>query len=145
MDDWLLSIWKRIVACQWVIVILLELFFVLFTHSSIVNPSRNYHHYRPQRSLGQGNVFYTCLSVHGGCYDVTSCYGQHHPLAPTQPAPPPGQNPRTAPPPPRSTSGRYVSYWNAFLLYLETNLIIPWRKKVRITFQKQLGPDCKQK
>ena len=48
-----------------------------------------------KRSLGQGNVL-TCLSVilftGGGGYDITSCYGYHHP---------PGQHPapRTAPPP----------------------------------------------
>ena len=38
-----------------------------------------------KRSLGQGNIFRSiCLSTWGwwweGCYDVTSCYGQHPPL-----------------------------------------------------------------
>ena len=49
--------------------------------------------------------------------------GQHHP--PTRQR---HSSPRTAPPP--STSGRYVSYWNAFLFYLKLNyigFIDPWQ------------------
>ena len=92
-----------------------------------------------KRSLGQGNVFTpVCLSRRGRCYDVTSCYRQHHPpgqhhpwivplpdrtslqTAPSQTAPPPGQHhPHLdSTTPSRSTSGRYASYCNAFLFLI---------------------------
>ena len=51
-----------------------------------------------KRSLGQGNIFKSVrLSTGGGCYDVTSCYGQHFPSLGCYPPP------RTAPPPLDST------------------------------------------
>ena len=66
-----------------------------------------------KRSLGQGNVLTpVCDSVHRG---VSA------PLhAGTQPPPPPGKTPPKQTPPFRyyticSTSGRYASYWNAYL------------------------------
>ena len=104
----------------------------------------SYVHYRPQRSCGQGNIFTpVCHSVHGGgggfclnaCWDTTPPDQADPPRSDitttTTPSPPPGtrQTPpdQTPPgtwqtPPPetdssiRSTSGRYASYWNAFLL-----------------------------
>ena len=57
-----------------------------------------------KQSLGQGNIFRdVCLSR--GRYDVTSRHGQD---------PPPGQHPW-------STSGRYASYWNAFLFWYHSS------------------------
>ena len=77
-------------------------------------------HYRPQRSCGQGNIFTpVCHSVHRGGALPQCMLGYQHP--PDHTPPPPEQTP----PPPReadssirSTSGRYASYWNAFLLYI---------------------------
>ena len=71
--------------------------------------------YRPQRSCGQGNIFTpVCHSVHrGGSASV------HVGI----------------PPPPRirSTSGRYASYWNAFLFHTAQRQIqIPIRVRIRI-------------
>ena len=71
--------------------------------------------YRPQRSCGQGYVFTrVCDSVNtGGC--LPQCMLGYHPLPRSRP-------PRNRHPPPgadtgiRSMSGRYASYWNAFLL-----------------------------
>ena len=104
------------------------------------NDSPDY--YRPQRSCGQGNVFTSvCLST-GGC--LPQCMlgypprpGRHPPWTrqtprtrhTTTPPPSPGPGrplpdplPGTGRPPPReadssrrSMSGRYASYWNAFL------------------------------
>ena len=96
--------------------------------------------YRPQRSCGQGNIFApVCHSVHGGglpqcmlgCHppgsrDATP--GSRHPHPPRS-RHPPEQTPPAADTPPeadsgiRSMSGRYVSYWNAFLscLFLLTS------------------------
>ena len=67
-----------------------------------------YYNYRPQTKSVVRSCFYTCLSVilftgGGGCYDVTSCYGQHHPVqhqpldsippeSTTPPLPLPGQH-----------------------------------------------------
>ena len=85
------------------------------------------------RSLGQGNVFYTCLSVilfTGGA--TAQLHAGIHPWGrqPLGQTPPwtdtPGQTPagQTLPPPEYygvwSTSARYSSYWNAYLL-LSTN------------------------
>ena len=84
-----------------------------------------YSSYRPQRSCGQGYVFtHVCDSVHGGVLRAA-------PLPPgTRQNPPPRDQAETPPPdqadpPPqeedcsiRSMSGRYASYWNAFLLNL---------------------------
>ena len=102
--------------------------------------------YRPQRSCGQGNIFApVCHSVHRGGVCLSACLsapGSRHPPgadSPREQTPgqtPPGSRhpPRSRPPeqtPPRSRhppreadsgirsmSGRYASYWNAFLFYL---------------------------
>ena len=101
-------------------------------------------YYRPQRSCGQGNIFTpVCHSVHRGP-GVSEAeppppkvrppgrrYPRQHTPPGSRPIPgsrPPGSrhhpqqtSPRTRPAPPeadssiRSTSGRYASYWNAFL------------------------------
>ena len=103
-------------------------------------------HYRPQRSCGQGNVFTgVCDSVHRGgvclsaCWDTTTPRSRH-PLGagtPLEQTPPGSRHtpwsrpPKQTPPPPgadtlpprsrlrhiRSMSGRYASYWNAFLFF----------------------------
>ena len=75
-------------------------------------------YYRPQRSCGKGNIFApVCHSVHKGG-------GGGIPEGTETDPPPPGADttpPGTRPPPQeadssiRSTSGRYASYWNAFL------------------------------
>ena len=78
-------------------------------------------HYRPQRSCGQGYIFTrVCDSVHRGGLRAGR-------TPPRQGEPPPGADPPGADPLPeqtppreahssiRSTSGRYASYWNAFL------------------------------
>ena len=59
--------------------------------------------YRPQRSCGQGNVFTrVCHSVHRGVGVSASVHaGIPHP------------------PQDSHSSGRYASYWNAFLFYLD--------------------------
>ena len=90
-----------------------------------------------KRSLGQGNVLFACVILfargEGSRYDVTSCLGARshvpsgdslslvpccfrgggqRPLPRTEPPPPPpdlDRDPRTV------KSGRYASYWNAFL------------------------------
>ena len=77
--------------------------------------------YRPQRSCGQGYVFTrVCDSVHrgGGLRAAPPAQGG------TSPGPGRENPPRTWQTPPhreedcsiRSMSGRYASYWNAFLL-----------------------------
>ena len=101
-------------------------------------------HYRPQRSCGQGNIFTpVCHSVHRGegvclsaCWDTIPRI-RHQPPPDQTPPPRPGRTPQTRQTPPqarqtppwtrqtpqeadssiRSTSGRFASYWNAFLLY----------------------------
>ena len=88
-----------------------------------------YYIYRPQRSCGQGNISTpVCHSVHRGGGVVVSHKALRHPTPPRSDTPPPPPRPDTPPPrtrhpPPgeadsgiRSTSGRYASYWNAFLL-----------------------------
>ena len=87
-------------------------------------------YYRPQRSCGQGNIFTpVCHSVHRG--GLLQCMLGYHPPGPdpTPPEPdprdqtPPGADapqsrpPREAASSVRSTSGRYASYWNAFLFH----------------------------
>ena len=98
-------------------------------------------YYRPQRSCGQGNIFApVCHSVHGGGVSVEQTPqsrppsgSRHTPRAdPPEQTTPPWEQTHTPPeqtpppeqtrPPPReavsgiqSTSGRYASYWNAFL------------------------------
>ena len=90
--------------------------------------------------LGQGNVFTgVCLSTGGVLPQCMLGYHHHHPRSrPPRPATPPTRHPprtRQTPPRPgrhppprpgrppqeadsriRSTSGRYASYWDAFLL-----------------------------
>ena len=90
--------------------------------------------------LGQGNIFTSvCLSTGGEGVCLSACWDmpprstppRPDPLPPTR-HPPPGSRPpleQTAPPeqtPPREadcsvplTSGRYASYWNAFLLNIK--------------------------
>ena len=88
--------------------------------------SANFHIYRPQRSCGQGNIFTpVCHSVHRGVC-LSACWDTNTPPEQTPPweqNPPPEQTPPGADTPPReadssirSTSGRYASYWNEFLL-----------------------------
>ena len=95
------------------------------------------HCYRPQRSCGQGNVFTgVCLSTGGEGVCLSACWDVMPPPDQAYTPPGPGRPPldqadppwtRQTPPdqtdPPReadssirSTSGRYASYWNAFLL-----------------------------
>ena len=106
------------------------------------------HFYRPQRSCGQGNVFTgVCDSVHRGRVSASVHVGiphspgsRHPPLEQTPPweqTPPQSRhNPleQTPPweqtPPPqeagsgiRSISGRYASYWNAFLFFKNNSLL----------------------
>ena len=89
----------------------------LFNFSRDVIKWRKYF-YRPQRSCGQGNIFApVCHSVYrgGGWWYLTRHWGRHprqtrHPLPLEQT--PPLQEPDSGI---RSTSGRYASYWNAFL------------------------------
>ena len=85
-----------------------------------------------KRSLGQGNIFTpVCYSVHGGSTWAGTPHGRHTPLAGILPwagtprlaathpwagTPPPAGTPPAMHAGIRSTSGRYVSYWNAFLL-----------------------------
>ena len=108
----------------------------MFLHVSVIVDVCEVYVYRPQRSCGQGNIFTpVCHSVHRGgglpqC--VMGCHPPHprsrHPPEQTPPEQtPPGADPPSSPEqtPPReadssirSTSGRYASYWNAFLFYM---------------------------
>ena len=66
--------------------------------------------YRPQRSCGQGYVFTrVCDSVHGGGGSASV----HAGIPPGKETPPGRRHPPL--PTIRSMSGRYASYWNAFL------------------------------
>ena len=79
------------------------------------------HIYWLQRSCGRGNVFTgVCLSTGGeGC--LPQCMlGCHTHLDQADP-PGPGRPPPEADSSIRSTSGRYASYWNAFLLTMTLN------------------------
>ena len=93
-----------------------------------------HYYYRPQRSCGQGHVFTgVCLSTGGEGVCLSACWDAIPPPAWRAPpgwrtppgwktAPPGWRTPPDEEPPPeadssiRSTSGRYASYWNAFLL-----------------------------
>ena len=101
--------------------------------------------YRPQRSWAKVIFSQACVknSVHGGgvclsaCWDIQTPPPQTRQTPPNQADPPrPGRHPQTRQTPPRpgrppqeadsrtrSTSGRYASYWNAFLFlaYFCTN------------------------
>ena len=88
-----------------------------------------------KRSLRQGNIFApVCHSVHGGEYLGRYPPGQVHPLASTPPSrytPFWAGTPPAGTPPQAGTSGRYASYWNAFLLsFNAVSLIIPNRESV---------------
>ena len=98
--------------------------------------------YRPQWSCGQGNVFTgVCLSIGGEGVCLSACWDAPPPRSrsPLDQADPPGpgrppwdqadppkpgrppqtrQTPREAHSSIRSTSSRYASYWNAFLLLM---------------------------
>ena len=123
-----------------------------------VNARANF--YRPQRSCGQGNIFTpVCHSVHRGGVCLSACWDatppeQTPPPLDYVPSPPDYVSPRTTYPPPpdyvppwttypprvadssiRSTSGRYASYWNAFLfslIFVAAQCILRW-----ILYQKQ--------
>ena len=75
----------------------------------------------PVRSCGQGYVFtHVCDSVHGG--GLPQCMLGYH-TTPWEAHPPGGTPPGSTPPRDadsgiRSMSGRYASYWNAFLLII---------------------------
>ena len=64
--------------------------------------------------------FYRCVSVHRGGVCLSACWDAIPPDGGTPPGPgrppPDGEPPREADSSIRSTSGRYASYWNAFLL-----------------------------
>ena len=86
-------------------------------------PSDKHRFYWPQRSCGQGYVFTrVCDSVYVGwevclsaCW-VTTPPRSRHPPTPQEADPQKQAPPRKqAPPSIRSMSGRYASYWNAFL------------------------------
>ena len=88
------------------------------------------HHYRPQRSLGQGCIFTgVCDSVHRGvCLNAGWDTTTPEQATPQDQSPPPqdqaSPGPGTTPPRSsrayleiRSTSGWYTSYWNAILYF----------------------------
>ena len=83
--------------------------------------------YRPQRSCGQGYVLLVSVILLTGGGGLPQCMLGYHPppreQTPPEQTPPP---PEQTPPPPgiRSMSGRYASYWNAFLL-LRLRLHVP--------------------
>ena len=113
---------------------------LIYLCTSVVQSIQKLHCYQPQRSCGQGNIFTpVCNSVHRGRGVCLSAYWDTTPPSgPGRPNPPQNQTPpptgQTLPPGPdttprtrqthppeadsciRSTSGRYASYWNAFLL-----------------------------
>ena len=95
--------------------------------------------YQPQQSCGQGNIFTpVCHSVHRGAVCLSACWDttpwSRHPLpradTPQSRHPPRADSPLEQTPPGDQTppspgahsgiwsmSGRYASYWNAFLFY----------------------------
>ena len=101
-------------------------------------------YYRPQRSCRQGNVFTrVCDSVQRGSVCLSACWD----TTPPKQTPPKKQTPSEAdtprkqtppgkqiPPGIRSMSGRYASYWNAFLLLIKIYMQIC---KTRIICQPQ--------
>ena len=97
-----------------------------------------FYFYRPQRSCGQGYIFTrVCDSVHRGGVCLSACWDtmpreapplpqEAHPREahPLRKHTPPGKHsppPREADSGIRSMSGRYASYWNAFLFKLFKN------------------------
>ena len=101
-----------------------EITAVFFDDSQTDNVQDEPFIYRPQRSCGQGNVFTgVCLSTGGegvclsACWDAIPPRDQGDPPPPDHSDTPPDQAdpPREADSSIRSTSGRYASYWNAFL------------------------------
>ena len=96
--------------------------------------------YRPQRSCGQGNIFTpVCHSVHRGGGVLPKCMLEYH-TPPEQTPPEQTHPPRADTPPPgpdssiRSTSGRYASYWNAFLYSQMLTLYEQKRSKITYLF-----------
>ena len=85
-----------------------------------------FNYYRPQRSCGQG-CFYSCLwfcSRGGGWGSASVHAGIPPPWKQAPPAREANTTPREARPPEagtppeiRSVTGRYASYWNAFLFH----------------------------
>ena len=92
------------------------------TINTKLNSTMDPHFYRPQRSCGEGNIFTpVCHYVHGGVSASVHAgippWSRHPP--PGADTPPPGPDPRReADSRIRSMSGRYASYWNAFLLII---------------------------
>ena len=123
--------------------------------------------YPRKRSLGQGNAFTgVCLST-WGCLPLGSGgmpLGSGGGVVPLGPGgvclwvqgvcvyTPPGHPPDTHPsghthlntPPPRSTSGRYAAYWNAFLfwskLYPPLNFWFCWDQFVQYRHNRMIFP-----
>ena len=123
---------------------------ILVIWNTVIKDKTEHFFYRPQRSCGQGNVFTgVCLSSGGGegvclsaCWDAIPPprSGRHPPQGPGRHPPrirqtPPQDQADLPPPGPgrppplgeadssiRSTSGRYASYWNAFLLNLKSSI-----------------------
>ena len=112
-----------------------------------------------KRSLGQGNIFApVCHSVHGGSTWAGTPPGRYSPLPPagtppgrctpragtppwagTPPAPWAGTSPQAGNPPAMhagiwSTSGRYASYWNAFLFHFFICL-----RRIKYTYTDDVG------
>ena len=128
------NVWKQLFNVRSFYKMQLQLHF-LYSHHS--NSAFHYeitdnriHNYRPQRSCGQGDIFTgVCLST-GGRVSASLHAGMPYPPPPRMEEPPPGwstpppgwRTPPDGEPPPReadssirSTSGRYASYWNAYL------------------------------
>ena len=113
-------------------------------------------YYWPHRSCGQGYVFTrVCDSVNRG--GLPQCMlGYHAPWeqTPTTPTPPEHTPPRTdttpgAYTPPseadsgiRSMSGRYASYWNAFLLNIHVDRLKWKRNEQYSTFSTKIKDYC---
>ena len=76
------------------------------------------HFYRPQRSCGQGNIFTpVCHSVHRAGVCLSACWDTL---------------PWEADSSVRSMSGRYASYWNAFLCLLCTRFFFVMHQRITI-------------
>ena len=79
------------------------------------------HFYQPQRSCGQGNIFTPVC--HSFCSQGGGSVSVHVGIPPPPPSRPPLEPthtplPREANSGIRSTCGRYASYWNAFLPFI---------------------------
>ena len=103
--------------------------------------------YRQQRSCGQGNIFtpvcHSFCSQGGSAWSwggggIPACSEADPPTPHT-----PGRPPRTRQTPPeadssiRSTSGRYASYWNAFMFSESvTELLLPFFCRIHLSQQQ---------